>query len=421
MARRLTALALLLALAAAACGGDDADVAETGVPPTTAAQESTTATTAAEETTTSTTIAEPPSGDDAEFYESLPLPLAEDPPGTVLAVEDVDPSSVPGAAQVLRVAYQSESIAGEPIVVTGIIAVPAGPAPEGGRPVLSWAHGTTGIADVCAPSHDPADAVGFLAPFLEQGMVVVATDYEGLGTPGVHPYVAGESEGRGVLDIVRAAQTLDIGAGDRVILWGHSQGGHAVLFANQIAPDWAPELTVLGTVAGAPPSQLSLIADALVGGPFQYYIVMAGAGWAEAFGADLSLMAGPAALEQLPLVDQVCADGLAEAFNDIPPDELLIANPADVEPWASLLVENDPGFVVGASPVLIIHGEEDEQIPVVSSQLLLDRMCGIGQVVERRTYPGASHSGVIQPSFADMVDWMNDRLFGVPAESDCPA
>ena len=84
----------------------------------------------------------------------------------------------------------------------------------------------------------------------------------------------------------------------------------------------------------------------------------------------------------------------------LPYDDLITTDPNDVEPWKTLLVENDPGFVVGESPVLIIHGENDEQIPVVSSQLLLDRMCGIGQVVERRTYPGQSHAGVIGPSFA---------------------
>jgi len=340
-------------------------------------------------------------------------------PGEVLAVQELDPGDLP-ASRLLRVLYRSESIAGEPIAVSGVIAVPEGDAPDGGRPILSWAHGTTGLADVCAPSLDAADAVALLVPFLEQGMVVAATDYEGLGTPGLHPYVAGESEGRGVLDIAVAAQQLDADARDQVVLWGHSQGGHAVLFANQIAEEWAPGLEVVGTVAGAPPSQLSLIADALQGGPFQHYILMAGAGWAEAFGADLSLVATPRALELLPAVDEVCSDGLADAFNSIPPDELLAADPADVEPWASLLVENDPGFAVGASPVLIIHGEQDEQIPVVSSQLLLDRMCGIGQVVERRTYPGQGHAEVIVPSFADMVAWIEDRLAGAPAPSSCP-
>jgi len=399
---------LLVVPLLAACGSDEVDPAETGVAPTT------------EASTTTTAPSGPPTiAPDDDLYAAVPDPVPAGEPGEVLAVQELDPGDLP-ASRLLRVLYRSESIAGEPIAVSGVIAVPEGDAPDGGRPILSWAHGTTGLADVCAPSLDAADAVALLVPFLEQGMVVAATDYEGLGTPGLHPYVAGESEGRGVLDIAVAAQQLDADARDQVVLWGHSQGGHAVLFANQIAEEWAPGLEVVGTVAGAPPSQLSLIADALQGGPFQHYILMAGAGWAEAFGADLSLVATPRALELLPAVDEVCSDGLADAFNSIPPDELLAADPADVEPWASLLVENDPGFAVGASPVLIIHGEQDEQIPVVSSQLLLDRMCGIGQVVERRTYPGQGHAEVIVPSFADMVAWIEDRLAGAPAPSSCP-
>jgi predicted esterase len=103
----------------------------------------------------------------------------------------------------------------------------------------------------------------------------------------------------------------------------------------------------------------------------------------------------------------------------VPYDALVKADPATVEPWKTLLVENDPGFVVGESPILIIHGEQDEQIPLVSSQLLLDRMCGIGQVVERRTYPG-SHAGVIGPSMPDMLAWIDGRLAGDEAPSSCP-
>lgn len=405
---RCSLILLAVTTLVVACGGDGGEPAETGRPPI------------AEATTTTATEEGPLEiGPDDDLYAAVPDQLPPGEPGDLLAFQEVEPGDLP-ARRVLRVLYRSESLAGEPIVVSGVIAVPDLDVPAEGRPIVSWAHGTTGLADVCAPSLDPIDAVAFLSPFLDRNMVVVATDYEGLGTPGLHPYVAGESEGRGVLDIARAARRLDLtGGSNDVVIWGHSQGGHAALFANQIAADWAPELDVVGTVAGAPPSQLSFIADALQGGPFQHYILMAGAGWAEAFGADLSLVASPAALELLPAVDEVCSDGLAAVFNAIPPEDLLLVDPATVEPWASLLVENDPGFVVGASPVLIIHGEQDEQIPLVSSELLVERMCGIGQVVERRTYPGQSHAGVIAPSFADMVAWIDDRLAGEPPLTDC--
>lgn len=344
------------------------------------------------------------------------IPLGE--PGDPIAVQEVEVDGLDGT--VLRVLHHSRSLEGEDIAVSGIIVVPDGPVPDGGRAVLSWAHGTTGIADQCAPSKEPDTALA--TTFLDRDMVFVATDYEGLGTPGRHPYIAGESEGRGVLDIVRAARALGdrVGASDEVVIWGHSQGGHAALFANQIAREWAPELHIVGTVAGAPPSQLPLIAAALQDSPFRFYLGMVAAGWAAAYpDADPRLVLTPQGLERLEAVDAGCSGELAAAWSDVPYADLVEADPATVEPWATLLVENDPGYEVGASPVLVIHGEADEQIPLVTSELLVHRMCGVGQVVVRRTYPGQSHAGVIGPSLPDMLTWIDDRLAGEPAPSQC--
>lgn len=404
--RTIVALAGVMALLVAACSDNAASTADT------------TSTTESSTTTTTEAVEVPVTGD---LY-ALATPLEPGEPGDVIAVQAVEGLDI--EATVLRVLYHSQSIAGDDIAVSGIIAVPTKPAPVAGRPVLSWAHGTTGIADECAPSKDPAgQGIGLVAPFLERGMVFAATDYEGLGTPGRHPYIAGVSEGRGVLDIARAARALGdrVDASNEVVIWGHSQGGHAALFANQIAKDWAPELNIVGTVAGAPPSQLTLIAAALKNSPYRFYLGMVAAGWEAGYpDADPADVLTPLGVEQLAKVDTGCGGELATAWNDVPYDQLVKADPATVEPWATLLVENDPGFVVGESPVLIIHGEQDEQIPLVSSKLLLDRMCGIGQVVERRTYPG-SHAGVIAPSLPGMLAWIDARLAGDVAPTSCPA
>jgi predicted esterase len=70
----------------------------------------------------------------------------------------------------------------------------------------------------------------------------------------------------------------------------------------------------------------------------------------------------------------------------------------------------------GSVPLLIIHGGDDEQIPVASSALLADHLCEIGQGLERWVYPGQMHAEVIEPSLADMLGWIDDRFAGSTEE-----
>jgi hypothetical protein len=145
--------------------------------------------------------------------------------------------------------------------------VPSGTAPAGGWPLITWAHGTTGLADNCAPSRDTAEELGggYIAyanatinNWLEDGYAVVATDYQGLGTPGLHEYLIGTSEGKSVLDAVLAARQVNSSIGRRYAIAGHSQGGHAALWATKLARGgYIKKNTMVGTVAYAPASQVS--------------------------------------------------------------------------------------------------------------------------------------------------------------------
>jgi pimeloyl-ACP methyl ester carboxylesterase len=317
-----------------------------------------------------------------------------------------------------RVTYASTSPEDEPIEVTGLVAVPAEP-----RAILTWAHGTTGLDDACAPSLDPPDAIGWMGPLVEEGWVVAATDYEGLGSPGLHPYLHGTSEGRSTLDIVRAATEL-AGEDLPVLVWGHSQGGHSALWAGQLAAEWTPELDVRGVVAGAPASELPLISNALRnGGGAAGFLAMLLVGWAEAEPerADLDLILTPEAKEALTdATDPGCTADFFAAVGGLE-GRFTTADPVTTEPWASMFEENDAGHVVTDIPILLLHGESDGTAPPILSQLLHDRVCGLGQQVERRTYPGADHRSVIGASWKDMVAWMNARLAGEPPASTCPS
>jgi hypothetical protein len=163
------------------------------------------------------------------------------------------------------VLYTSRTPQGKRVGVSGSVAVPRGKPPKGGWPVISWAHGTTGVADVCAPSRDfqgtpNPTGEAYINPelnaWLAAGYAVLRTDYQGLGTPGKHAYLIGKAEGRGVLDIVEAARELDPRIGKRYLIAGHSQGGHAALFAAGEAKKYLPKLRLRGTVAFAPASHI---------------------------------------------------------------------------------------------------------------------------------------------------------------------
>jgi pimeloyl-ACP methyl ester carboxylesterase len=351
------------------------------------------------------------------FY-AVPTPLPTK-PGTLLKSQRVNVKDLHGT--LYRVMYVSKSEQGKPVAVTGQIVVPNGTAPSGGWPVVSWAHGTDGMADQCAPSLQPGSNTPATNALLDKGWLVVATDYRGEGTPGLHPYIAGVDAARDTIDVVRAAHSLKGShASSTYVVWGHSQGGHTAMFVVDIAGSYAPDLHLKGVVAGAPPSQFKLIYSFLTTSPFKYYLLMAAGGLNAAFGdkvAPLDQVLTPKGLSLLPVLEKGCSGYVEKQLHDIPLDQVAKGDPFNVPAWKKLLSADDPENFSRATsiPLLIIHGGNDEQIPTASSQLLADHLCGIGQPLERWVYPGQSHAGVIGPSLADMIHWIDDRFAGTTA------
>ncbi len=340
--------------------------------------------------------------------------------GTLISASPL--TGAPGGTTGYKVRYKSVSPAGAPIEVTGLAYIPKAKAPSGGWPVLSYAHGTVGLADRCTPSNNISAIENTVAgAFAALGFVVVASDYEGLGTPGRHPYIVGVSEGRGVLDIVRSARQIP-GAtvSNRFVTWGHSQGGHAALFAGELAATWAPELKLLGVAAGAPPSQLTNVGDSVSNSPYRGYMFMVAAGLQA---ADPTLnfndVMTAKAQEILPVVDTGCNSQIFSAFNKVPLDQLLIKDALLRDPWKSALAANEPGKVKTNAPILIIHGDKDEQIPIETSAVLKKKLCALGNSVERKIYPGQDHGGAALASLFEVTAWLSLRVAGLPATNGC--
>jgi fermentation-respiration switch protein FrsA (DUF1100 family) len=362
-------------------------------------------------TTTTTTIVPAPKGLPAFYSFSEPIPAK---PGTLIKSEKI---SVPGIhGDVYRVMYVSTTVHGKPTPVTGLIAVPKGTPPAGGFPVVSWGHGTNGMADICAPSFKPADSetAGLANLILDKGWVITASDYQGEGTPGLLPYVAGDSAARNTIDIVRAARTMAaVHASDNYVVWGHSEGGHTAMFADQIGPTYAPELHLKGVVAGAPPSQFKLIYDFLQTSPYRYYLIMAAAGLNTAYGdteAPLDQTLTPKGVALLPKLETSC--DVNGALGPLDVKSLTKGDPFKIPLWKKVLEKSDPEAFSAKSPVplLMIQGGNDEQIPVASTQLLANHLCDLHQVLQRWIYPGQTHAGVIAPSAGDMTHWISDRF-----------
>ncbi|MDE0194064.1 MAG: alpha/beta fold hydrolase, partial [bacterium] len=368
-------------------------------------------------------------GYDAPGALEVPQPLPPGEPGEIIDIEELDL----GEDYVgYRVLYHSRSLRGDDIAVSGFVATPAGEPPPGGWPLVAYAHGTTGTADVCAPSHDAEGEIVSNGSYLG-GYAVAATDYEGLGTPGLHPYIVGRSEARGVLDSVRAAHNLGsmlgadgmprVSVSDDFVVWGHSQGGHAAIHTGQHWQEYAPELQLLGVASGAPPSQFALLYSVLLGGPFQGYLAMASAAFAEAYDeVELDQVYTEEAIALMDVLETGCKQDVFDVFNPLSAEQMLkVASPLGVSPWDRVIVENDTNQAPVPVPLLILHGSDDEQIPALSSQILLGQLCVLdGQgPTDRILYEGHDHGSVIAAQRDDLLGWIADRFAGEAAPNTC--
>jgi pimeloyl-ACP methyl ester carboxylesterase len=360
------------------------------------------------------------------FYTASPQELVGA-PGTLIRREAV--GGAPLDARAYRILYRSTGLKDEPIAVSGLVIVPQGAEPSGGRSIIAWAHPTTGIVPRCAPSLAlfKFQQIQGLRSMIAQGFIVAATDYPGLGTPGPHPYLVGRSEGRAVLDSVRAARELPgPRAAPRFAVWGHSQGGQAALYAGLIAATYAPELELVGVAAAAPATDLAvLMRDDLPTPGGKNLLAMTLWSWARVFGAPLDQVVAPAALPTVNRLAEVCLESpidirprrrLAETLQQ---RFLAVDNLTDMEPWRGLLSENTVGALPPAVPVFLAQGSTDATVIPSVTRDYMSRLCAAGSNVRLVVMPDVGHGGIATRSAIASVSWMADRFAGKPAPNDC--
>jgi hypothetical protein len=349
------------------------------------------------------------------FYRP-PDPLPARPPGSVIRSE---PVPAPSGARGWRMLYHSRDTAGRDIAVSASVFVPAGA--TDGRPVVAWTHGTTGLGDACAPSTDerPLNGIEDGLALLAAGDAIVATDYEGLGTPGPHPYLVGPSEARSVLDAVRAARHL-LRLGRSFIAFGHSQGAHAALFTGELAASYAPDLRLLGVAVAAPPIDLTALARHVTesaAGTGRLVEVAAGYGAADP-SARLDAIMTPTGRAGLSLLEGGCDDDIVTAYGDLSARSVFLHDPRTTPPWSAGLVRDSVGVLPANVPLLVMQGGKDPNIPVGDTVAAVHRMCHGGDTVDLRIYPKAYHN-VVPSAAADLNAWIAGRFGGRPAPHDC--
>lgn len=401
------------------------------------------------------------------FYQKVSQMTPSGPLGRVIAKEKVA-TSIPGA-EAWRIAYVSSDLKDRPTISTALVIAPKGKPPKGGRPVVAWAHGTTGTAQSCGPSQvlDPAQdlneyfliggtswtdfGVPAATDFIKLGYVLVATDYQGLGSGGSkHQYNIAATQARDHIDSIRAVGSMGLsGSNKKAVIYGWSQGGGSVIAAaslpryinrTQTAFDG---IEIIGGVALAPQDLTAVIPpnartdDAVANKVMQGLVTQFSDNVFNFMHMAMGLWAMPGTFPELKMTDIFTADG-TKALDAVLTKKcmhsaadtitfnfgntyqtLLNPQPTNARAWVNALVETSVTAEKPVMPVIIYYGDKDTTVPPVMGELYQKNKCAMGGNVARVQLPGQSHFTTPPTSKAMYTQWVKDRFDGKPAPDGC--
>ena len=361
------------------------------------------------------------------FY-APPNPLPSNKPGSLIRSEKIDNLSVPGGSA-YRILYNTQLPDGTLTVSSGMIFVPNTPAPEGGRKVVAWAHGTLGFGTDCVPSRiqnpelSNIDMANWLPSAMQRGWVVTATDYVGLGTPGTPYYLIGQSEAQDVINSVRAAQNFEPAkASNQYSTFGHSQGGHSSFFAAQFSQSYAPELNLIATAAAAPALELSSLFSQ------QYNQVVA---WA--IGPDASI-SWPLIYKDLQLDGVLSKKALKQykkiAFGCIKDQETMlvikksfkeqffVTDPIQNNGWANAAADQTPDISKINVPLYIVQSTSDIIVLPNTTALFEQKACAANKNLTVNWIGDTSHQETAMVGGTGVMDWLQNQFNGTQQNSN---
>ncbi|MGW4122295.1 lipase family protein [Nocardia sp. NPDC004711] len=327
---------------------------------------------------------------------------------------------IDGTGSARKLTYWTRDSSDQPALSTGVVFTPVGTPPPGGWPVLSWEHGTVGIGDDCAPSvagRSDRD-MGFLATWMKQGYAIVATDYIGLGTPGVHAYLDGRAEAHAAIDMVRAARAVDDSLAPKWVAIGQSQGGGAAVFTASLATRYAPELDYRGAVATGPASNIVDAATLIgpntppIGSPHitAYTTYVFNGLKAARPDFDLDSYLTPLGKQLVTDAQTLCFAPMAERATGVSLNQLVSRPLADGDFVPTARSVMDVPLTGYDRPLFIGQGTNDTDVPAPLTAKLVADMAVAGTHPEVHVYAGKDHSGAMLASLADSLPFVA-RLF----------
>lgn len=400
------------------------------------------------------------------FYAAVMKMKPEGKLGQIIKQEKVA-TSVKGA-QAWKVAYISSDVSGRKTIATGLIVAPTAPAPAGGRPIVTWAHGTTGTAQNCGPSQviDPVVPINeyfliggnsstdygvpALQEFINEGYVIAATDYQGLGGGGVHQYANGVSNAMDAINAARAAGSINqTRSNKKTAFIGWSQGGLAAFAAAGMSEYMQQtgtafdNLDMRGLVAmgpayfGTSSGQLDqATADKYLNDTLKSYVHNI----FDFTHATMFFYALPSAFPNLKLTDIFTDDGvkvLTEVYSNkcMHPasdtmnynigsnyNSLLKPQFTNTMGWAQAVLKTSPAYEKLIAPVQIYYGAADTVNNPAMGQFFQEQMCKRGANVGRMELPGAKTGHFDEPPVSQQffLPWIKDRFDGKPLANACP-
>ncbi len=354
----------------------------------------------------------------SKFYDT-PKPLPAGKPGEPIRATAVDDYLLSSDFSAFRILYHSRSATGQDVAASGVVLVPEGTPPQGGWPVIAWAHAFTGAGRQCAPSLSRNLNYGpFLSMYLNLGYAVVATDYAGLGTDFRSAVMDVQSNATDVIDSIPAARAAVPQLGSRWVAMGPSLGANAIIGVAELEGR-IRDPNYLGSVAISGVADLQ---DAYERLPKEQSLrMLTSLAYAiKTVNPDFDVR-GMLTEKALPAFHQI-----GESCGSIGSDAELSTSEMVKQNWdKNKFVEeffdrNRLGRNPAYGPLLVITDDTDFVVPPSMTAHAVARMCKLGDRIQVVKFSGSERGQVLGGSVRDQMAWVAARFAGRPAPGNCP-